>query len=65
MPRGKTPGKGEIFQNKYLARTLQLIADKGRDVFYKGEIAKIIADHVQQMGGFLRYDDLASIILNG
>lgn len=60
MPGGQTPEKGGLFRNPYLANTLQLIADKGPDVFYKGEIAKIIADHVQKMGGFLSYEDLAS-----
>ena len=60
MPGGRTPEKGRIFRNPYLANTLQLIADKGPDVFYKGEIAKIIANHVQKMGGFLSYEDLAS-----
>ncbi|MBN2215548.1 MAG: gamma-glutamyltransferase [Bacteroidales bacterium] len=60
MPGGRTPAKGEIFRNPYLAHTLQLVADKGRDVFYKGEIAEVISDHVQKMGGFLSYEDLAS-----
>ena len=60
MPGGQTPAKGEIFKNPYLAHTLQLIADKGRDIFYKGELAKIISDHVQKMGGFLSYEDLSS-----
>ncbi len=60
MPGGQTPEKGRLFRNPYLANTLQLIADKGWDVFYKGEIAKIIANHVQKMGGFLSYEDLAS-----
>ncbi len=60
MPNGKTPVKGEIFRNPYLAHTLELIADKGRDEFYKGELSRIIADHVQKMGGFLSYEDLAA-----
>ena len=60
MPGGKTPAIGEIFKNPDLAYTLQLIADKGRDEFYKGELAKIITDHVQKMGGFLSYKDMAA-----
>jgi gamma-glutamyltranspeptidase/glutathione hydrolase len=57
---GQPPKKGEIFKNPDLANTLKLIADKGRDVFYKGEIAKKIADYMKRQGGFLSYEDLAS-----
>lgn len=60
MPGGKAPAKGEIFRNPYLANTLEEIAKKGRDAFYKGEIARIIATEVQQNGGFLQYEDLAN-----
>lgn len=59
MPDGTMPQKGEIFKNPYLAKTYQTIADKGRDAFYKGDIAKTIAGHVQEMGGFLSEEDLA------
>src|SRR5436190_12928728 len=37
--KGRTPAKGDIFKNPDLARTLRLIGEKGRDGFYKGEIA--------------------------
>ena len=57
---GKVPQKGELFKNPYLANTLSKIAKEGRDVFYKGEIAKTIADFMQEQGGFLSYDDLAN-----
>lgn len=60
MPNGKTPAKGEIFKNPYLANTYQLLAEKGRDAFYKGQIAKTIAGYIKRMEGFLSYDDLAS-----
>lgn len=59
MPAGKAPAKGEVFCNPYLAKTLEKIAEKGRDVFYKGEIAKKIADYMKRNGGFLSYRDLA------
>lgn len=59
MPNGKTPKKGEIFKNPGLANTLSIIAQEGRDGFYKGEIAKTIADYMQQLGGFLTEKDLA------
>ena len=57
MPGGKAPKKGEIFKNPYLAETLKLIAEKGRDVFYEGEIAEKIVDYVQEQGGFLSMRD--------
>ena len=60
MPGGKAPAKGEIFKNLYLANTLELIAQGGRDVFYKGEIARIIDAFMKEQGGFLSYEDLAN-----
>jgi len=60
MPSGHTPRKGEIFKNPRLARTLERIAEGGRDEFYKGEIAHTIADFMKSQGGFLSYEDLAS-----
>lgn len=59
MPNGRTPKKGEIFKNPALANTLSLIANEGRDGFYKGKVAKTIADYMQQLGGFLTEKDLA------
>ncbi len=57
---GRAPRAGEIFRNPYLANTLRKIARGGRDVFYKGEIARTIADYMKRQGGFLSYEDLAS-----
>lgn len=59
MPRGHTPKKGELFRNPRLADTLEQIATGGRDVFYKGDIAKRIDAYMTEHGGLLRYDDLA------
>jgi len=55
---GKAPKRGEIFRNPLLANTLEKIALGGRDVFYKGEIARSIADFMQKNGGFLSLRDL-------
>jgi len=60
MPNGKSPSKGEIFKNPYLANTLEIIAKNGRDEFYKGSIAKTIDAYMKKQGGFLSYEDLAS-----
>ncbi|KAA2216960.1 gamma-glutamyltransferase [Maribacter flavus] len=60
MPNGRPPMKGEVFVNTNLANTYQLIANEGRDVFYKGSIAKTIDSYMKKHGGFLRYEDLAN-----
>src|SRR5256714_1874714 len=57
--KGRTPAKGDIFKNPALANTLRLIGAKGRDVYYKGEIADKIDKFMQENGGFLRKVDLA------
>ena len=54
---GRTPAKGDIFKNPALARTLRLIGEKGRDAFYKGEIADKIDKFMRENGGFLRKED--------
>jgi gamma-glutamyltranspeptidase/glutathione hydrolase len=56
---GRAPRKGEMWKNPWLANTLETIARRGRDGFYKGEVAKTIADYVQAQGGFLSVEDLA------
>jgi len=60
MPEGKMPSKGEVFKNPRLAKTYELLAEKGRNEFYKGDIAKKIAAYIKENGGFLSYEDLAS-----
>ena len=60
MPNGRAPMKGEIFKNPLLADTYDKIAKNGRDAFYKGDIARTIADVMKREGGFLTYEDLAA-----
>lgn len=56
-----TPYKqGEKLVQKDLAKTLRLIADKGPDAFYKGEIATLIEADMKKNGGIITKDDLAS-----
>ncbi len=57
---GHTPVQGEIFKNPDLAHTLTLIADGGRDVFYKGAIAHTMDAYFRRIGGDLRYEDFAA-----
>src|ERR1700737_2695898 len=55
--KGRTPAKGDVFKNPALAKTLRLIGEKGRDAFYKGEIAEKIDKFMRENGGFLRKID--------
>ena len=59
-PNGKAPEKGEVFKNPALANTFRKLISDGRDAFYKGEIAQTIATYIEEQGGFLSYEDLAS-----
>src|SRR5262249_55533585 len=56
---GRAPKAGEMFRNPDLARSLRLIADRGRDAFYKGPIADAIVDISRTEGGAFVYGDLA------
>ena len=55
--KGRTPAKGDVFKNPALAKTLRLIGEKGRDAFYRGEIADKIDMFMRENGGFLRKAD--------
>jgi gamma-glutamyltranspeptidase/glutathione hydrolase len=57
---GRAPQPGEIFRQPNLARTLRTLALGGRDAFYKGEIAKAIADYCEKNGGFISLADMAA-----
>lgn len=59
-PNGRIPKKGEIFKNPALASTYKKLIEGGRDAFYKGDIARTIAEYIKEQGGFLTYEDLAS-----
>ena len=49
---------GSILVQKDLANTLKIIAKKGKDGFYKGEVAKKIAEQMQKNGGLITENDL-------
>jgi len=55
---GTPPTTGEILKQPELARTLELIAGKGFDGFYRGETAKRLLAAVKQEGGKWRADEL-------
>jgi len=58
-PGSKIVQKGDIFKNPQLAQTYKLIAEKGRDVFYKGEIAHRIVQYSKKVNGFFELEDFA------
>jgi gamma-glutamyltranspeptidase/glutathione hydrolase len=57
---GARPTTGTIFRNPDLAKTLRLIQAQGRDVFYRGEVARAIVAKSQALGGPMTLDDLAN-----
>jgi len=59
-PNGKLVVEGEILVRTKLAKALRLIADQGPDAFYKGAIGESIVRAVQEAGGVLSMEDLAS-----
>ncbi|MGI9350113.1 MAG: gamma-glutamyltransferase family protein [Rhizobiaceae bacterium] len=58
---GKSPSAGEKVTLPALAKTLEKVATGGSDAFYAGEIARDIANTVQDGGGFLTEEDIAGV----
>ena len=56
---GQAPKVGQIFHNEDLAHSLELVANGGRDAFYKGELAQKIVDFEKREGGTMTAEDLA------
>jgi gamma-glutamyltranspeptidase/glutathione hydrolase len=54
------PKAGAVHRQPDLARTLRTIAEGGAEAFYRGPLAKKIAECVQSKGGFLTTEDLAT-----
>ena len=50
---------GEIWRQPDLARTLRRIQKKGRDGFYRGETARLLAQDMKRNGGLISEHDLA------
>lgn len=58
LPGGRVPAVGSVFRQPWLARTLGLIAEKGPEVFYQGEIADSIVAEMRRGGGIITRQDL-------
>lgn len=59
-PDGSPYKVGEVMKLPELAGTYELIAEKGADVFYRGEIAEKIVADLEKNGGVLTLKDFAS-----
>lgn len=60
LPGGKPFAEGDIFRQPDLAHTLELLAEKGFDGFYRGETAKKLIKGVNDEGGKWTADELAA-----
>jgi len=60
LPGGKPPLEGDVFRNPGMARALRLVAEKGPEALYKGEIAAAILRTSHDLGGTMTAEDLAA-----
>jgi gamma-glutamyltranspeptidase/glutathione hydrolase len=58
FPAGRAPRPGEIFRCPEQAESLSAIAASHGEAFYRGELARRIADCAAAAGGAMRLDDL-------
>jgi gamma-glutamyltranspeptidase/glutathione hydrolase len=56
---GKPIAEGDVFRQPELARTLELLAEKGFDGFYRGDIAEKLLSGVRDEGGRWSAEELA------
>jgi gamma-glutamyltranspeptidase/glutathione hydrolase len=57
---GQPPVPGQTYRNRDLAKSFRMLQEQGRDVFYKGEIARAIVAKSTALGGTMTLDDLAA-----
>ena len=57
---GRAPRHGELVRLPELARTLRAIAEGGPEAFYGGDLAHKLCRFVQERGGWLSAEDLAT-----
>ena len=59
LVEGSAPAVGAVFRNPDLAKALRLIAKKGPDAFYEGELAQAILEKSAKLGGVFEAADFA------
>jgi gamma-glutamyltranspeptidase/glutathione hydrolase len=60
LPGGQLPAEGSRLANEDLARTLELLAQHGRDGFYRGPVAGAIVAAARKGGGWVAAEDFAN-----
>lgn len=60
LPGGKPPATGDLFRNPALAEALRLIADSGRDAFYRGPVGEAIVSLSRKRNGTMTRQDLSA-----
>ncbi len=59
FPGGAPPRVGSTFRQPLLAQTLRLIAQEGKDAFYRGRTADLIVREMAAGGGLISHEDLS------
>lgn len=55
---GTAPAPGEVLQQPDLAASLERLAEAGLDDFYRGDLARVLSDGFEKIGGLVRRGDL-------
>lgn len=56
---GSTYRAGEVLRQPDYAASLRLFADQGAEVFYQGELAEKLVEHMKETGGLIGHKDLS------
>lgn len=59
-PDGTPKQIGTVVRNPDMADTLEMLARDGAETFYRGDLARQMADDIQENGGLLTYEDLTA-----
>jgi len=60
LPQGRAPAPGELFKCPQMGETLTEIAGTYGESFYRGRLARLIADYSRETGGWMTEEDLAN-----